>query len=257
MSLIETYLSTSRIDLLHVHSVPPEQFEGIYSKQSDQYALGYLAYELLTGQSPFPPGDSTTEETSKSPTPLTHIVPELPQHVDVAVLKALAKDPLERHESIQAFLEALTASSWDRIMTTFPLATVSSSTGNVSQTPSMSLDGKSLASSESEVTAKRPALGRTPTPSPPQSRKRVAIGVGVALVLACFLLLGMGVLPRLLLSSGVSKQSYQQGIPTPSAGSATTTAAQVTPTLQPTVTATQATPSPTVAPPTVAPSPTV
>ncbi len=31
----------------------PEQFQGIVSKKSDQYALGCIAYELLTGNRPF------------------------------------------------------------------------------------------------------------------------------------------------------------------------------------------------------------
>ncbi len=31
----------------------PEQFEGIISTKSDEYALGCIAYELLTGRKPF------------------------------------------------------------------------------------------------------------------------------------------------------------------------------------------------------------
>lgn len=31
----------------------PEQFQGKISKECDQYALGYIAYELFTGHVPF------------------------------------------------------------------------------------------------------------------------------------------------------------------------------------------------------------
>jgi serine/threonine protein kinase len=38
----------------------PEQFHGTASKESDQYALGCIAYELLTGRRPFAAPDLTT-----------------------------------------------------------------------------------------------------------------------------------------------------------------------------------------------------
>jgi serine/threonine protein kinase len=83
------------------HYMAPEQHTGQCSKESDQYALGCLAYEILTGHAP--EGDA--------PVPLTQLVPGIPQHIDVAVLKALAADPTQRHASINAFIEGLTALS--------------------------------------------------------------------------------------------------------------------------------------------------
>jgi hypothetical protein len=83
------------------HYMAPEQHSGQRSKESDQYALGCLAYEILTGHAPV--GDA--------PVPLAQIVPGIPQHIDAAVLKALAADPALRHASMNAFIEGLTALS--------------------------------------------------------------------------------------------------------------------------------------------------
>ncbi len=84
----------------------PEQFVGIVSKESDQYALGGLAYELLTGHPPFEgrPGPHYAVEQLVPPTQLN---PALPSYVDQAILKAMAKGLTQRHSDIQAFLNAL------------------------------------------------------------------------------------------------------------------------------------------------------
>ncbi len=91
-----TYIASSQTPY-----TAPEQHFGQRSKESDQYALGCLAYEILTGQ--VPDGDA--------PVPLTQLVPGIPHHLDAALLKALATDPVQRHASVSAFIEALTALS--------------------------------------------------------------------------------------------------------------------------------------------------
>src|SRR6266581_9383176 len=55
---IATMLSTASIKHVTVIGgtppyMAPEQFQGMVSKESDQYALGCIAYELLTGRQPF------------------------------------------------------------------------------------------------------------------------------------------------------------------------------------------------------------
>lgn len=90
----------------------PEQFHGTYRPQSDQYALGCLAYQLFTGHLPFPGTARATllqKHHRDLPKPLTHFHPTLPAALDAAVQKALAKRPEERHESMHAFLLALAA----------------------------------------------------------------------------------------------------------------------------------------------------
>ncbi|MBO0791798.1 MAG: protein kinase, partial [Ktedonobacteraceae bacterium] len=91
--------------------MPPEQIQGKPRKESDQYALAVTVYQWLTGDLPFQ--GSSTEMIAQHlmvPAPsLCSRVPGLPVEVEQIVLKALAKDPKERHESVQAFADALAA----------------------------------------------------------------------------------------------------------------------------------------------------
>jgi len=92
----------------------PEQFRGEASKRSDQYALGCVAYELVTGHLPF---EATTSaslgylHTTQAPTPLSVYMPSPPPHVEYAILKAMAKVREDRYASIAHFIAALTYSS--------------------------------------------------------------------------------------------------------------------------------------------------
>jgi len=88
----------------------PEQFQGVVSAASDQYALGCLAYELLTGRVPFTASDISAlgrkyaEESPLAPTLLNMLLP-LP--MEEAILKALSKQQADRHASVKDFLAAL------------------------------------------------------------------------------------------------------------------------------------------------------
>lgn len=90
----------------------PEQFQskGEPQPQSDQYALGCVAYELLTGQLPFQSDNPVAygfQHLYEPPQPLRSHNPTLPLRIEQAVLTALAKDPAERHAHVEAFLTAL------------------------------------------------------------------------------------------------------------------------------------------------------
>jgi serine/threonine protein kinase len=92
----------------------PEQFQGTLTAKTDQYALGCLAYILLTGRVPFAGSTRAVllqKHQQDEPQPLTAFNPTLPAHIEAAVLKALAKDPEQRHQDIVAFLAALDTSS--------------------------------------------------------------------------------------------------------------------------------------------------
>ncbi|MBX5459231.1 MAG: tetratricopeptide repeat protein [Thermogemmatispora sp.] len=97
----------------------PEQFAGEVSPASDQYALGCLAYELLTGRKPLtvPPGGGwfawAQRQREALPPPASHFRPELPIHIELAVLKALMKEPKQRHASVAEFLSALRTAPHD------------------------------------------------------------------------------------------------------------------------------------------------
>jgi eukaryotic-like serine/threonine-protein kinase len=80
---------------------------GVADARSDVFALGALAYRLLTGEKPF---RGTTRETIAmdvlqwDPPPAASVRPDVPPHVSAAVMKALAKEPGDRTPGVAAFL---------------------------------------------------------------------------------------------------------------------------------------------------------
>lgn len=87
----------------------PEQFEGLVSPKSDQYALGCIGYELLTGRRPFDGGKKGFEmlwyqHAHIPPVPPTRLNPSIPVAVEEALLRALAKDRSARYSDVSAFL---------------------------------------------------------------------------------------------------------------------------------------------------------
>jgi len=86
----------------------PEQFQGIVSKKSDQFALGCIAYELVTGQRPF------LHSRTDPPIPPSTLNPLVPPHIEQAILKALSERHTDRHEDVVTFINALekTAQRW-------------------------------------------------------------------------------------------------------------------------------------------------
>ncbi len=94
----------------------PEQIQGKPHAASDQYSLAVVVYEWLTGERPFN-GSFTevcTQHIFASPAPLSAKAPSLPPDIDLVVMQALAKDPHQRFESIQAFANALEQISLNR-----------------------------------------------------------------------------------------------------------------------------------------------
>jgi eukaryotic-like serine/threonine-protein kinase len=83
----------------------PEQARGTTVDQtSDLYSLGIVLYEMLTGQVPFT-GDSPVEiamkHLSATPPPLRAKRPDIPESLELVVMRALAKDPGQRYQSAE------------------------------------------------------------------------------------------------------------------------------------------------------------
>ena len=84
----------------------PEQARGAPVDQtSDLYSTGVVLYELLTGNVPFTgetPVEIAMKHLSEVPEPPSDHRPEVPDDLDLVVLRALAKEPVDRYASAAA-----------------------------------------------------------------------------------------------------------------------------------------------------------
>src|SRR5438045_329901 len=115
--LVDFGLAKAKADTdAHPHSgigtpeyMAPEQADGINDHRSDIYSLGIILYQMLTGHVPFT-ADSPMAVTLKHlqlPPPRPSLINEdIPQDIEVLILKALAKRPEERYQEISDFSSA-------------------------------------------------------------------------------------------------------------------------------------------------------
>ncbi|HVT40136.1 MAG TPA: serine/threonine-protein kinase [Gemmatimonadaceae bacterium] len=93
----------------------PEQWRGEkVDGRADQYALGILAFELFSGRRPF--AHTSMQELlrmhlSENPPDLVSFRGDLPAHLSDVILRAMAKEPVNRHATCLQFVEALAGTS--------------------------------------------------------------------------------------------------------------------------------------------------
>lgn len=88
----------------------PEQFEGTVSIYTDQYALGVILFEMVTGKVPFE-ADSPIAlyklHLNQDPPKPTDLNPNVPKNIEYVILKSLEKEEQDRFPSVDAMLEKL------------------------------------------------------------------------------------------------------------------------------------------------------
>ncbi|MGH2485452.1 MAG: serine/threonine-protein kinase [Ktedonobacterales bacterium] len=194
----------------------PEQFSGKFSPASDQYALGVLAFLLLTGRTPFE-GDLArlTHAHMFEPPPSLHSINHaITPAVEAVVARSLAKEPGARYPSVADFADALRAAATD---TTVP--------------------------SDQIPTVKGEHVATVAIPAVAQSESRPRLGRLVAMVLIAVVLLG-AVAAATYLVEKQQKSATAQNTPTSTLNAATNTATTTGAGSLPTCDAT--TPTPTV-----------
>src|SRR5579884_2064987 len=87
----------------------PEQLRGRPRPASDQYSLGIVVYEWLSGRRPFEGTfvEIASQHLLQPPPPLYGRIPGISHELEQVVMKALAKDPMQRFANVGEFASAL------------------------------------------------------------------------------------------------------------------------------------------------------
>lgn len=94
-----------------VHYMSPEQVNDLeLDGRSDLYALGVVAYEVLSGRLPFDglaPAAVLVAHATREPPPLREVAPAVPAALAAVVDRCMAKRPADRYATGEALAEAL------------------------------------------------------------------------------------------------------------------------------------------------------
>ncbi len=141
----------------------PEQMNGKPRPASDQYALGVVVYEWLSGNRPFQGSlfEIATQHMLSTPRPLHENIPGISHEIEKVVFSALAKDPQQRFPNIKAFAQA-----FEQACLAIPASTSSIPTNILPRNSSFSPFNTALLSSVSQP-------GRTDV-APDQEQERAS-----------------------------------------------------------------------------------
>jgi serine/threonine-protein kinase len=88
----------------------PEQWNGSTSPQSDMYSLAVVLYEMVAGRKPYvadtPAAILIKQATEPLPSP-RNFAADVPEALELVLIKALAREPGDRYTDLNAFIHAL------------------------------------------------------------------------------------------------------------------------------------------------------
>lgn len=94
-----------------VHYFSPEQAKGRFVDcRTDIYALGIVMYEMITGQVPFNAELSISVAMMHIQEPVIppkEVITDIPENINVIILKALEKEPINRFQTAEDIFEVL------------------------------------------------------------------------------------------------------------------------------------------------------
>lgn len=103
----------------------PEYIErGVVDERSDIYAVGVIAYEMVTGRLPFQKGsllESLTSRVKFDPEAPCSLRKDCPVYLSTIIMKALERNPLKRYRSASEMLHALDQRYLDEALAGMPL----------------------------------------------------------------------------------------------------------------------------------------
>ncbi len=145
----------------------PEQIQSSAGPNSDQYSLGIVVYEWLCGNRPFQGSfaEIAVKHTMATPPSLREKVPELSPAAEEVVMKALAKEPQQRFENVQAFAVALEQAFREELASSSVFTAAPAADGQLSSPANTIVLSGVESLDESFVTL--PSLPPEVNPSPP------------------------------------------------------------------------------------------
>ncbi len=243
------------------HYIAPEQ--AVSSKnavpQSDLYALGICAYEMLTGRVPFDDPSAMSVALKHlhdmPPSPLS-FAPDLPKAVEPVLFKALDKDPERRYASGAEFARALALALFGGdtehlpLMRSAPLVTARLLSDSSASRRALPADEWVEVDDERDTLDLRASQESKPTAPAAKKGALPFVVIALALLVAAFALFFFSRPPEL--PAAALTQTALALLPSPTPTATFTATLSPTPTPSPTATL-----SPTFTPsPTATPSPT-
>lgn len=169
--------------------ISPEQAMGVkdLDERTDVYSFGVMLYEMVVGRVPFSADTpfSIIHDHIYSPLPLPHKVnPDVPEQVERVLLKALAKDRLDRYENVDQMVSAF-QDAWNEVAA--PTQAAVASRTAIRQAVQAAEDSREKLASAKVDTQPSAVVTQPKLAKAPVKKRSPWVWVGVVLVVLCCL----------------------------------------------------------------------